>query len=556
MTLGGLMSKKLLNLTMHTAILLALSLSAFAALATEAVITDSQIKMITPVGTAPLDTADFLKAFHANPREVMHMRPAKRDEAGRVLDLMAVHVYSSKNDAKAAIIHRDEIRKQLCTRSGIDCEGPNTDDGTVPESAPDNKNTIEGFTTVPVANIIRNPMEMEARGLRSHVLANSPWSDSFWPVTRGFVARRYADGGFPNSPDWSANYNYIQSRPAWTVGTDQMSPAEKYDYLVGDSSWRLTGRAWGKGTRYIQQYGFVPSWVGLCHGWAPASLMTPMPVRSITVPAHNGSSVTFYPSDVKALASVLWGEAPPIVRFAGARCKKFNPREDDVGRITTEGCYDVNPGTFHMAMVNELGQQHRGVVMDSTFDFEVWNYPIAAYSYRYFNPQTLAVSDTIVGSRVPMNRFTIDKFKQYRSPNGRFIVGVAMDVTYASVLQPSTKVISKQKYHTVRYVYDLELDASNNIIGGEWYSNFHPDFLWNPPVKSRAMAAVEKAALEPVNWDGQSPISSTIHNMAVKASSRGEPLAVVVERLVQMASIPDETTPVLAPVDTHHRVDQ
>ncbi len=553
------MSRKLLNLTMHTAILLALSLSAFVALASEAALTDSQMKLLTPTGTAPLATTDFLKAFHANPREVMHMRPAKRDEAGRVLDLMAVHVYSSKNEAKAAIIHRDEIRKQICTRAGVDCDATPTDgavDGTVPSSAPDNKNTIEGFTTVAVANIIRNPMEMEARGLRSHVLGNSPWSDSFWPVTRGFVARRYADGGFPNSTDFSANYGYVQARPAWTVGTNQMSPSEKYDFLVGDSSWRLTNRAWGKGNRYIQQYGFVPTWVGLCHGWAPASLMTPMPVRSVTVPAANGTAVTFYPSDVKALASVLWGEAPPIVRFAGARCKKFNPQEDDVGRVTTEGCYDVNPGTLHMALVNELGQQQRGFVMDSTFDFEVWNYPIAAYAYHYFNPQTLTVSDTIVGSRVALNKFTIDKFKSYRSPNGRYVVGIAMDVTYASVLQPSTKVISKQKYHTVRYVYDLELDANNNIIGGEWYSNFHPDFLWNPPVNSRAMAAVEKASLEPVTWDGQSPISASIRNMALKASSKGEPLAVVVERLVQMASIPDAETPVIAPVDTSRRVDQ
>ena len=548
--IGGFMARQLLNLSLHAAILVALSLSALTVFGAD-VERRSEVGILEPTGIAPLDTHEFLEKFHADPKTTINMRPAKRDEYGRSLDLMATHLYSSRDRAKEALIHRDEIRAQLCARAGVDCE-KTTEDGTVPNSVPDNRNTIERFTSVPVASILRNPFKMEALGLNSIVLKNAPWSDSFWPVTRGFIGRRYADGGFPNSKDWSANYAYVQARPGWSVGANAMSPSEKYDYLVGDSSWRLTKRAWNKGTRYISQYGFVPSWVGLCHGWAPASLMTPMPVRSIQVPAYSGGMITFYPSDVKALASVLWGEAPPIVRFAGARCKKFNPQEDEVGRVTTEGCYDVNPGTFHMALVNELGQMHRGFVMDSTFDWEVWNYPIAAYSYHYFNPQTLVVSDSISGASVPAARFTIDKFKKYRAPEARSYVGVAMDVTYASVLQPSTKVIDKQKYHTVRYVYDLELDAKGNIIGGEWYSNFHPDFLWNPPIGSRAMAAVEKASLTPLSWDGQASISPEIRTMAAKASAKGEPLAVIVERLVQMASVPDGTTPPIAPVDTTH----
>ena len=36
------------------------------------------------------------------------------------------------------------------------------------------------------------------------------------------------------------------------------------------------------------------------------------------------------------------------------------------------------------------------------------------------------------------------------------------------------------------YSYDLELNAEKEIIGGEWYGNRHPDFLWTPVKGPRA----------------------------------------------------------------------
>ena len=32
----------------------------------------------------------------------------------------------------------------------------------------------------------------------------------------------------------------------------------------------------------------------------------------------------------------------------------------------------------------------------------------------------------------------------------------------------------------VQYLYDLELDDHDNVVGGEWYTNFHPDFCGYP----------------------------------------------------------------------------
>ena len=46
--------------------------------------------------------------------------------------------------------------------------------------------------------------------------------------------------------------------------------------------------------------------------------------------------------------------------------------------------------------------------------------------------------------------------------------------------------------YTVTYWYDLELDAQNNIIGGEWLSNYHPDFLWTKKRNSRPQNTVDR----------------------------------------------------------------
>ncbi len=482
------------------------------------------------VAPAPFDTQEFLRQFHANPRRILNSPPAKLDDSGTLLTMSQKNLFSGDTESVEFLIYRDEIRRQICMKTGMECDAADSGQHTFGQFGDHDQIDFFVFNQP----ILRKPVEMETMQLTQMTLEQSPWSDSFWPVHKGLIARRYADPGYPTSKKWQENYDYIIAHPASTIATDMMAPAEKYDYFVGDSAWRLTTRMWKKGLYYIAMYGFVPSWTGLCHGWSPASFMIPRPTRSITVAAFNGGSVTFHPSDIKALGAQLWGEAPPIVKFVGKRCKKFNPQEDEVGRVTTDACFDVNPGTFHMAMVNQLGVTKRSFVMDSTFDFEVWNYPIYAYQYHYFNPQTLAVSKRLAGNVIRIEDFAIDKFQKYRNPQTKRILGVVMDVTYAIPMQPSHRVMMKDRYHTVRYVYDLELDASSEIIGGEWYSNFHPDFLWSPPPDSRAMAQAEKG--QTLFWNGEGPISVDIQAAALRASPKGEPLAAIVETLAALAS--------------------
>ena len=163
--------------------------------------------------------------------------------------------------------------------------------------------------------------------------------------------------------------------------------------------------------------GAVPGWAGICHGWSPASIMTPAPKRSVTVISASGAPVIFYPSDIKALASAAWANSPPKNFLAGTRCNVGRPAEDEMGRVIDAGCFDVNPGTWHMAVVNEMGLHKRSFVIDAQYDFQIWNYPLYSYHYSYFNPQTLETSDTFSGAKVRASDFTVDKFKKYRSPD-------------------------------------------------------------------------------------------------------------------------------------------
>jgi len=150
--------------------------------------------------------------------------------------------------------------------------------------------------------------------------------------------------------------------------------------------------------------------------------------------------------------------------------------------------FDTNPGTWHMSAVNQIGVSKRSFIIDATFDYEVWNQPMFAYSYEYFNPQTMKRVDSLAQARVPRAQFTSDRFKRYRGASYASIVGVAMRTRYVVETSPShatTDAPSRDRINAVDYIYDLELDAGGKIVGGEWYQNTHPDFLWTPPPGAR-----------------------------------------------------------------------
>ena len=388
--------------------------------------------------------------------------------------------------------------------------------------------------------LIRTLEEMDKKSLRSASLKENPWSDHYWPYYSGEIAFRYADDYFPLSKDWKVNRDYVLSHIA-ASSIASLSPAEKYDLLVGDSSQTLTRYALSEGESLYKESGVVAEWMGICHGWAPAAYMLLRPTHSIKVMTAKGYDITFYPSDIKALASLLWANASTPTKFIGGRCNVRDPKTDENGRVIDQDCFDSNPGTWHLVVVNQIGINKRAFVIDATYDYEVWNQPVYAYSYQFYNPQTLKPVNTIAEATVDMKNFTHDKFSKYRSKKSVAVVGISMDVTYTLETMPTATATNSSQNdasNTVNYQYDLELDSNKNIIGGEWYRNTHPDFIWTPIPKAIARTAGDellvRAGTDKIPWTGKTPFPKEWVDAAQK-TSKLSPLGIVVEALIQIS---------------------
>lgn len=378
---------------------------------------------------------------------------------------------------------------------------------------------------------------MDKAGLLSAELAQQPWSDSYWPIANGVLAWRYQDPAFPAGMDWKKVSDYVAaSRNSCSV--DQLSPAEKYDLLVGDAKETLTRAMLNEGKGYYMNSGTVETWMGICHGWAPASYMVARPANAVEVVAADGKTkIRFLPSDIKSLVSLLWANARFENRFIGLRCYDKDPAKDENGRIIDPACYGENPGTWHLSVVNQIGVSRRSFVMNATHDTEVWNQPVHAYRYSYFNPQTNEPVATLEQAIVPISEFKADKFKKYRSPKARFVAGIAMDLTYTAENLPTPEPRNgpeDDSMITVQYLYDLELDSSKRIVGGEWYSNSHPGFLWGPTREARALSTGDYA-LEQSDpngaWDGKGPVPAEWADEIRFSARRSEPVARIVDAL-------------------------
>lgn len=328
--------------------------------------------------------------------------------------------------------------------------------------------------------MILNIEEMENKNLLKKNISVSPWSDSYWPLFEGGLAARYDDPNMHFS-NWKDARDYVTKNSAKKLIKkklfDKLSPSEKYDLLLGLDKENLTQASWKEGEEYFREYAKVETWMGLCHGWAAASMMMPNPNKRVEVNTIVGT-LTFYPSDIKALGTLLWAKGEFQTRFIGGRCDLKGPTVDTMGRPEEVDCLDNNPGTWHLAVINQIGVFDRSFVMDATYDYQVWNQPVFGYEYSYYNPKTKKESSSLAEAIIKTSEWKSDSRKGVRAPETKSIVGIRMQVTYVTENKASKQEYQPTNYSTVEYLYDLELDSQNKIIGGEWYSNKHPDFLW------------------------------------------------------------------------------
>lgn len=404
---------------------------------------------------------------------------------------------------------------------------------------------------------ILNLADMESEGLREGKLAETPWSDTYWPIYMGVLGARYANQQFSSSGNWKGYYDFINqkseklselAKKSSPLMLESLSPSEKYDLLIGDltdgatkyEAGYLTPHMWEEGRQYWDERGEVEAWMGICHGWAAAAYMLPRPSKAVDVSSADGqNTLKFYPSDIKGLSSYLWAKTHVPTRFIGGRCNDKNADTDpESGRVLNEKCFDTNPANWHQIIVNQIGLAKKSFIMDATFDYEVWNQPVYSYSYKYFNPQTGKSARSLRTATVSADKFSKDKFKKFRSPKAAHFVGIEMEVTYVVETSASHNEVDSAVYDattTVTYMYDLELDQNMEIIGGEWYSNIHPDFLWNPVADGRASTIGDSRLTG--TWDGKSALPKFWRDVAVMtAVHNGLPLASIIESLIEVSN--------------------
>jgi hypothetical protein len=338
-------------------------------------------------------------------------------------------------------------------------------------SKSDNSDTQQAWDAVnnPILLLPNNAL-LERRFDKLKMAAESdrnkrPWSDSYWPNHRGGLAWRWnsaATSDFKSYPLLSKDQVQKMSMKQRL----ELSPAEKYDILTGSWNFPLLDYERKRNNPGDEK------WRGLCNGWAAASALYREP-RPVVVKSVEGIDIPFGSSDIKALLAIYMAQfADGGVRIVGARCNtQAKPGWETTGDTgfpqSLSECQDVNPGSFHLLLANYIGEWNKPIVGDLVNGAEVWNYPIFEYKSYILGEQPPTSGKAAPGTVRELKIQTDVRFKiEIDPPNlQNFNETGQQDVGD----------------YRVSYQYTLELNAGGEIIGGEWITPLHPDFMWTQP---------------------------------------------------------------------------
>lgn len=307
----------------------------------------------------------------------------------------------------------------------------------------------------------------------------TPWADTNWPTPKGGMTWRWkAPAGKQAYGEYKhpSKTKIMKMKPA---ELDKLSPAEKYDVLIGNFDFPL---AQAQTAEFIG--GESPWWAGKCEGWSAAALHYAEP-KAVVVKGPSGISVPFGSSDVKALLSFYMGDYELIALTGSdhlegeyedqvAMSKKL---WSDVGEICEEvgskECDDVPADIFHLVLANKIGLKGEGFIID------VWNHH-EIEPRNYFQPAFKYESE-IVATNVTSTGRTLRLKTKVTSASD--IGDVTADVSAIVTLpQDEPRYVtdparSKNVLNVTTYEYELSLDSKGAVTSGRWISKERPDIL-------------------------------------------------------------------------------
>lgn len=403
-------------------------------------------------------------------------------------------------------------------------------------------------------------------------VVKNPWSGSYWPAMNGYISVRFGlnDKNTIGVYDAATNkittqYNWYQSINKYSEPQDyyqncynsnncvsyiydNFSPSEKYDIFLGDYEFTLTNYLKNQARSFGDKLGNIPSWFGICHGWSPASYYYPKPLYPVVLTAADGNKITFLPDDIKAITSQFWANLNYRTDFAGAICNQAQPNAtntDSLGLYTDPSCFSINPGALVMILANQIGIRKKNMIFDPNANNQIWNQPVIGYKLMYFNVLNRNFDRSVNNVKVPAQelRTAGDPFLRYAyqkaDPRTAYVVGLMLNVTYAVEIRPAHYTYPMpDETETDSYLATLELDINNNILGGEWRFNTHPDFAWKIDDNY-----VVQGYYDQYTPDFSGQVSNNYLLYAKRASSQGQLLKSFVDYLANQSQTKIDSNP-------------
>ena len=236
----------------------------------------------------------------------------------------------------------------LAALVAVGCSSSSSDDGTSPDDgsgdngkygkaeAWDDANAPEVFG---VSSVSLEQIQDE-KALRGF-LVEKPWADTYWPLNKKGMSHRWnGSSSFDTFEDQRDDAIKAYEGEDYTSSW-KLSPAEKYDFLVGDPSYSMTKEGWDVYAEY-EDYEYSWGWMGHCHGWAPAAYLEATPKASVMAKV-DGKDVLFTEGDIRGLLTKAHATNSTSggTRFLGTRCNARTIIKDDNGRIVDGTLYNA-----------------------------------------------------------------------------------------------------------------------------------------------------------------------------------------------------------------------
>jgi hypothetical protein len=342
----------------------------------------------------------------------------------------------------------------------------------------------------------------------------TPWSADYCAWRYGGISARFAAqdtrwrsyaasvGAYSQPSD----YNTYHSTASFSTRVSNIySTAEKYDVLVGDTSFTMTRASKQFGLKFRNAQGDVDSWMGMCDGWSMASWRFDEPLHSIrTVAADGKTAITWWVDDIKNLASLFWRGATYNNRMVGTRSGP------------------LNPASMFLIFANNVGLKRQNMNIEPIADNEIWNYP--AKNYRASIQSKIALATARSSGNAILRQAAAN------APAGTAnLVAVNMSVSY---VQETTAAVNPapRKIGSSVYSFVLHCSAAGDILGGVYTSSSKASYVWGSATDVSGPFDGQVSA-----WTGSAAQLAAMTAVAQKSSASMMPLKNIILRLVALA---------------------